>query len=169
MTAVQRYAPSVLSFLVLVLAGVQAAVAVGLSPVAVGQLVVLALTTATTWLVPLVGGRWRGKVKTGLELVGVAVTLALPFVATGTITWADGLLVAVAFIKALGAELGVQMRVDTQSEPSPMTVNVIPQQRLSEQEIATVAASSVSPVSRGRVDFLLASDDDDDEPKHRAD
>lgn len=122
MTAVQRYAPSVLSFLVLLLGGVQAAVAVGLSPVAVAQLVVLALTTAATWLVPLVGGRWRGKVKTGLELLGVAITLALPFIATGTITWADGLLVAVALIKALGAELGVQIRTD---KPAPLPVQQV--------------------------------------------
>lgn len=113
MGALQRFAPSVLSFLVLVVGGIQAAVAAGpLNGVTIAQLVVLAATTFTTWLVPLLGERWRGKVKTGLELLGVAITLALPFIATGTITWAEGLLVVVAFIKAGAAELGVQIRLE---------------------------------------------------------
>lgn len=112
-TTIQRFAPSILSFLVLVVGGVQAAVAAGpLTGVTIAQLVVLGITTFTTWLAPLIGERWRGKVKTGLELAGVAVTLAIPFIASGTITWAEGLLVVVAFIKAGAAELGVQIRLD---------------------------------------------------------
>lgn len=112
-TALQRYAPSVLTFLVLVVGGLQAAVASGpLTPVVIAQLAILAITSFTTWLVPLVGGRWRGALKTGLELVGVAITVALPFIATGTITSAEVLLVVVAVIKAGAAELGVQIRTD---------------------------------------------------------
>ena len=113
MSAVKNFAPSVLSFLVLVIGAVQVAVASGpIDGVTIAQLVVLTITTFTTWLAPLIGERWRGKVKTGLELAGVAVTLAIPFIASGTITWAEGLLVAVAFIKAGAAELGVQIRLD---------------------------------------------------------
>ena len=122
----QRFAPSVLSFLVLVVGGVQVAVAAGpITPVVLAQLVVLVLTTFTTWLVPLVGTRWRGKVKTGVELLGVAVTLALPFIATGAITWSQLLLVLVAFIKAGAAELGVQMRTEPVVAPKEGDVFVV--------------------------------------------
>lgn len=115
----QRYAPSVLSFLVLVVGGLQAAVASGpITWVVVAQLAVLILTTATTWLVPLVDSRWRGRAKTGLELVGVVLTLALPYIAAGRISAAEILLVVVAVIKAIGTELGVQLRVDPVS-PAP--------------------------------------------------
>ena len=112
-SALKNYAPSVLSFLVLVIGAVQVAVASGpIDGVTTAQLVVLTITTFTTWLAPLIGERWRGKVKTGLELLGVAITLAIPFIASGTITWAEGLLVAVAFMKAGAAELGVQIRTE---------------------------------------------------------
>lgn len=109
----QRYAPAILSFLVLVIGGLQAAVATGpVTWVVVAQLAVLIVTTATTYLVPLAPTRWRGVAKTGLELLGVVLVLVIPYIAAGRISSAEILLVVVAVIKAVGTELGVQLRTD---------------------------------------------------------
>jgi len=154
-SAVQRYAPSVLSFLVLVFGGLAAAAQTGLDGVTLTQLAVLVITTGTTWLVPLLGDRWRGAAKTGLELVGVALTLAVPFIAAGTITWADGFLVAVALVKAVGTELGVQIRTD---KPAPLLV----------QQVGDVHI--VTSLSQADVDASLVHRFDRvDGPDHRAD
>jgi hypothetical protein len=127
-TALQRFAPSLLTFLVLVVGGLQAAVSQGpITPLVGAQLAVLSITTFTTWLVPLLDIKWRGGFKTGLELVGVAITVALPFIANGTITPAEALLVAVAVIKAGAAELGVQIRTDPKvvtADPVTQVFNV---------------------------------------------
>lgn len=122
-TTAKRYAPSVLSFLVLVVGGLQATVATGaVTWVALAQFAVLVVTTATTWLVPLVDGPWRGRLKTGLELLGVVIVLVLPYIATGRITPAEALLVAVALIKAVGAQLGVLIRTDPVPPTAPIEV-----------------------------------------------
>jgi hypothetical protein len=122
-TALQRYAPSVLSFLVLVVGGLQAVVAEGpVTWVALAQLAVLTATSATTWLVPLAGPRWRGAAKVGLEILGAVVTLALPFIAAGGITPAEALLVAVAVIKVVASQLGVAIRLDPTPPAAPIKV-----------------------------------------------
>lgn len=181
-TILQRYAPSVLSFLVLVIGGIQAAVAAGpLNGVTIAQLVVLTITTFTTWLAPLIGERWQGKVKTGLELAGVAITLALPFIATGTITWAEALLVAVAFIKAGAAELGVQIRLDPIVAPnvgSAYVVTNLPEsdttQAVADAVHRTVAADPKLAAMFESAGIVPPSDEpapaaDTDGPDHRAD
>lgn len=156
-TAIKNFAPSVLSFLVLVVGAVQVAVASGpLDGVTIAQLVVLTITTFTTWLAPLLGERWRGKVKTGLELVGVAVTLAIPFIASGTITWAEGLLVVVAFMKAGAAELGVQIRTEPVEAPVVRTesgpvfnISTLDADRAADM-ISKVVARPAAPEHRGK-------------------
>lgn len=112
-TTVQKYAPALLSFVVLVVGGLQAAVAAGpLTWVVLVQLAILTATTASTYLAPLAGERWRGAIKTGLEILGVVLVLVLPYVALGRITPAEVLLVIVAIIKAAAAQLGVIIRTD---------------------------------------------------------
>lgn len=120
-TTAQKYAPALLSFVVLVVGGLQAAVAAGpLTWVVLVQLAILTVTTGSTYLAPLVGEKWRGAFKTGLELVGVVLVLALPYVALGRITPAEVLLVVVAVIKAGAAQLGVVIRTDPTIAPAVM-------------------------------------------------
>lgn len=140
-TTLNRYAPALLSFLVLVFGGLQAAVASGpLTWVVLAQLAVLTLTTATTYLVPLVGETWRGKVKTGVELVGVVLVLLLPYIAVGRITAAEVLLVAVAVIKAGAAQLGVIIRTDpVPLVEAPQAGNVFHVTTLTREEAVEVA------------------------------
>lgn len=117
-TTLKRYAPSVLSFLVLVVGGLQAVIATGVTPVAIAQLGVLVLTTFTTWLVPLVDAPWRGRLKTGAELVGVVIVIALPYIAAGGITTAEVLVAVIAVMKAGAAQFGVEIRTDPKLAPA---------------------------------------------------
>lgn len=114
----QRYAPALISFAVLVFGAIQTAAATGpFNLVVILQLVALAVGTGSTYFLPLVDTKWQGAFKTGVELVTTAVALVLPFAVVGHITGPQILLVIVGLIKAIGAQLGVAIRVDPQVAP----------------------------------------------------
>jgi hypothetical protein len=140
-TTINRYAPALLSFAVLVIGGVQVALEAGpISWVILAQLLVMTVTTATTYLAPLVGEQWRGKVKTGLEILGVVITLALPYIAAGKITPAEVLLVLVAVLKAGATQLGIIIRTDPEPVIATQAGNVFHVTTLTRQEAIDVAA-----------------------------
>lgn len=75
------------------------------------QLAILTVTSISTYLLPVVPGRWSGALKTGTEVVGAILAAAAPFVLVGHITGAQIAVVILAALKALGTELGVAARV----------------------------------------------------------
>lgn len=105
-----RYAAAVISILITV-AGAVAALNDVSWPIIV-QLGILTITSFTTYALPLVPARWAGAAKTGLEVVGAILTAIVPFVIAGHITGPQIALVLLAALKALGAEVGVQARLD---------------------------------------------------------
>jgi hypothetical protein len=101
----QKYAPTIFSALVLVLGGLQALTASHFGIVPDLVFAALVLTTLTTF-------RFTGWWKVGLEVAGVLVAVALPFAITGSLTPANGFLIAVAVVKALATQFGVLIRSD---------------------------------------------------------
>ena len=105
-----RYAAAIISVLITVIGAVAALNDVSW-PIIV-QLAILTLTSFTTYLLPLVPAKWAGAAKTGLEILGAILTAIVPFVLAGHITGPQVALVLLAALKALGAEVGVQARVN---------------------------------------------------------
>ncbi|MBT2502968.1 hypothetical protein [Curtobacterium sp. ISL-83] len=103
-TLLQKYAPALLSALVLVVPAVDV-LAKNPTPIAVLQFLALVVTTATTF-------QLRSPWKQTAEWVGVGVAAVLPLAITGEVTWANWALVAVAVVKAAAAHLGVAIRKD---------------------------------------------------------
>ncbi|MBF4574664.1 hypothetical protein [Frondihabitans sp. VKM Ac-2883] len=145
----QRYAPALISFAVLVFGAVQTAAATGpFNLVVILQLVALAVGTGSTYFLPLVDTKWQGAFKTGVELVTTAVALVLPFAIVGHITGPQILLVIVGLIKAIGAQLGVAIRVDPQVAPAAadgaFDVSTLPVAEVETEDHAVQASSSVA-------------------------
>lgn len=80
------------------------------SPVALVQLALLAASAIGVYLLPLLPGRWRAGLKTGLDVLAAILTAAVPFVIAGHITAMQLAIVVLAALKALGTEIGVQLR-----------------------------------------------------------
>lgn len=103
-----------LSFLVVVLTAVQGLKDFGL--ISDLQLAALIISTFVVIVVPLVKVRWAGALKTGLDLGGAAIVIAIPFIAlwiAGTPVTKDAImLMIIAFVKAGATEFGVQIRTD---------------------------------------------------------
>ena len=112
MSVFQKYATAIFSLAVLVIGALQVAVATGITPTAIAQLVVLALGGVITYLVPLVPGKWSGVLKTGIAILAAVIVLVIPYITAGTITLDQILLVVVGAINAAATQLGVNIRKD---------------------------------------------------------
>lgn len=159
-TLLQKYAPTILSTLVLILPAADV-LAKNPTPVAVLQFVALITTSLTTFALV---APW----KQVAEWVGVVVAAVLPLAITGELTWANWALVAVAVVKAAATHLGVGLRKDATVAPAPSSKTYAP------SFVATTIPASALPPT----DALVAGDGlsdpanttvaDDDEPKHRS-
>jgi len=112
MSVFQKYATAIFSLAVLVIGGLQVAVATGITPTAIAQLVVLALGGVITYVVPLVPGKWSGVLKTGIAILAAVIVLVIPYITAGHITLDQILLVVVGAINAAATQLGVNIRKD---------------------------------------------------------
>jgi len=112
MSVFQKYATAIFSLAVLVIGALQVAVATGITPTAIAQLVVLALGGVITYVVPLVPGKWAGLLKTGIAILAAVIVLVIPYITAGTITLDQILLVVVGAINAAATQLGVNIRKD---------------------------------------------------------
>jgi hypothetical protein len=106
-----KYEAAVLSIIITVLGAVAAlnhfawaeAVQVG----------VLTVTAITTYLLPLVQGRYQGILKVGLEVVGTIFIWLYPLVVQGgQLTGGEVILGLLAIAKVLGTHVGVASRLD---------------------------------------------------------
>jgi len=112
MSVFQKYATAIFSLAVLVIGALQVAVATGITPTAIAQLVVLTLGGVITYVVPLVPGKWAGLLKTGIAILAAVIVLVIPYITAGTITLDQILLVVVGAINAAATQLGVNIRKD---------------------------------------------------------
>jgi len=112
MSVFQKYATAIFSLAVLVIGALQVAVATGITPTAIAQLIVLALGGVITYVVPLVPGKWAGLLKTGIAILAAVIVLVIPYITAGHITLDQILLVVVGAINAAATQLGVNIRKD---------------------------------------------------------
>lgn len=110
-TVVKKYGAGIFGLLIVTLTAVS-----GLqdfSLVSILQLVALFLSTVVSvGIVGLLPGKWPGGVKTGVDLLGAAIALVLPYAVQGHITWNEIVLVIIGVIKAAATEFGVAIRTD---------------------------------------------------------
>lgn len=78
------------------------------------QLVLVALGAVAAYIVPVLPGGWRGGVKVGAVILAAVLTAAVPFLLGGWSLEAV-VIVILAGINALAAQLGVAVRVDAES------------------------------------------------------
>lgn len=129
-TILQKYAPILLPFFVLVIGGTQAAFPANGEPINwanVLQFAILVVGAIGTYLVKLTQGKWQGSLKTGLAIIATVLSALVPFVVPGGFasdaTWQ---LIFVGVLNALSTELGVVIRTtDVNSSgttPDPASV-----------------------------------------------
>jgi hypothetical protein len=150
----QKYAPAIFTFLTLVFGGLQAASSSGFGVVVSLQFAVLIVTSATTYVLPILTRfRWSGALKTGLEILGVVATVLIPFAVNGSITRDQVLLIAVAVIKALATEFGVQIRTaDLSPIAAAKSTGVFDISSLTPLDEATTPDPALVPVDAGSAD-----------------
>lgn len=110
-TVIKKYGAGVASFIILVLTAI--------SPITVWNLVsilqlvsLIASSILSVRVLDLLPGKWPGAFKTGVDLLGAAVALILPYAISGHITQSEIILVIVGVIKAAATEFGVIIRTD---------------------------------------------------------
>jgi hypothetical protein len=142
-SVIKKYGAGIGGFLIVVLTAVSAVKEFDLATIL--QLVALtASTVVSVGLVGLLKGKWPGAVKTGVDLLGAAIALVLPFAIAGFITWDQVLLVIIGFIKAAATEFGVQIRTDSVLTGEPGSVVDLPAVAASETKVNPV----VTPASQ---------------------
>lgn len=129
----KKYAPAIFSALIAIGVGSEGLKAVGLNLTSGLQFAALVASTILVFIVPLTSSKWQGALKTGLEVVSVAATVAIPFIVDGKIDKSQWVLVGVAVLKALATEFGVQIRTDVVdggtvdlSSPSVASITSVP-------------------------------------------
>lgn len=108
------YLTPILQFLILVGGGLQVAVNDGAITEAEGwQFVVLTLGAIASFIVPLSRGKWPALLKVLVAAASGAAVLVVDLIAAGGFEWnvSTGLLVAVAALNALAAEVGTDARL----------------------------------------------------------
>lgn len=155
-TLLQKYAPTILSAVVLLVPAADI-LAKNPTPIALLQFALLVVTTATTW--GLVAP-W----KQIAEWAGVVLAAVLPLALSGDITWANWAFVVVAVVKALAAHLGVAVRKDDTIDARETTGVPI---------VTSLPAAALPPtdalvVGDGLADPRNTHVPESDEPKHLA-
>jgi hypothetical protein len=153
-TLLQKYAPTILSALVLVIPAVDV-LAKNPTPIAVIQFLALLASTVTTYRLP---APW----KQIAEWVGVVVAAVLPLALSGDITWANWAFVIVAIVKALAAHLGVVVRRDDTIDAHESTGVPI----VTSLPAAALPATDALVVGDGLADPRNTQIPDTDQPKH---
>lgn len=110
MTA-NKYTTALLQFVLVLITAVQAALTGGLDTVEMWQLVALGVAAVGTYFLPLVQGPWAGALKVGVAVVGAAIAAVIPLV-NGVWTGETFIIVLLAALNALAAQIGVSVRID---------------------------------------------------------
>lgn len=114
------------------------------------QFLALVISTVVVIIVPLVKGKWAGALKTGLDIVGAALVVVIPFIASwasgAPLTRQDFALMIIAVLKAGATELGIQIRTDWgAATPSKLIdAGVAPSDAVSPTPIITSLPASTS-------------------------
>lgn len=146
-TVIQKYAPVIASALILIVPAVDV---LAKNPTLVGVLQFVALVAATVATFKL-----RAPYKQVAEWVGVVVAAILPLAITGTLTWENWALVAVAVVKALATHLGVAIRKDD-DVAAPLQPAVI--DTIQFEDPADTSAAVAFEATPGSGDALVAGD-----------
>lgn len=117
-TIFQRWGSGIVSFLIAIATGVSALSLTPFSWIVLWQLIPIVVTGSLTWLIPLASGKWKGAFKTGLDILSLIAVIILPFAISGTWTRANIILIAIALLKGVATEIGVQIRLDPVVAPS---------------------------------------------------
>lgn len=111
--AAQQWATALLTFVVTVVTALAAAALGPFTATVVVGLVVVILQSVVATFVPLVKGAWAGLLKVGIPVV-LAVLYALVPLLTGTPwTFGNTLILILAGVNALAAQLGIAIRKTT--------------------------------------------------------
>ena len=114
-TILQKYAPILLPFLILVVGGLQTAFPQDepINWVNVLQFAILVVGAIGTYLVRLLPSGWQGALKTGIAIIATILAALVPFVVPGGFASdASWQLILVGVFQALTTELGVAIRTD---------------------------------------------------------
>lgn len=114
---IQKYGAALISIALVAFGFLKSAFRDDLDAAEVWQLVALVAGAVLTFLVPLVGGRWAGLLKTGAAAVAAAATAIVPFALQGYLTPEQWTIVILAVLTVLGVEVGVQARVSEVKAP----------------------------------------------------
>lgn len=170
-TLVQKYAPLILSGLVLIIPAVNV-LAQNPSPVTLLQFLALLATTIAVY--PL-----RAPWKQVAEVVGVIAAGLIPLAVGGQLTWANWALVGVAIVKVVATHLGVVLRQDPVTD-APIPTVMAPQVVVAapaEDHAAAILEEVRARMASGSEDRLedddalgvdLAADEDDTPGRHEA-
>ncbi|MWV50052.1 hypothetical protein GRS96_12310 [Rathayibacter sp. VKM Ac-2803] len=136
---IRNYLAALLPGLILLVASLQAALDdQTVDQTEAGQLLALLAGVITTYLVPLLRGRWAGGLKTGAAILAAIATLILPLILG--FTPQDLVIVIYAALSALATEIGAKVREDGQRdgrhEAKPVTVNITAAPGTSESALA---------------------------------
>lgn len=126
MTA-NKYTAAMLQFILVLVTALQASLSGGLDTVEIWQLVALAVASVGTFFLPLVAGPWAGALKTGVAVLGAIVAAIIPLV-NGVWSSEASIIVVLAALNALAAQIGVSVRLDEVKAQlaAPEVSNVIP-------------------------------------------
>lgn len=111
-TVLKKYGAGLFSLVILILTAVAPITVWNL--VSVLQLASLVLSSIlSVGVLGLLPGKWPGGLKTGIDILGAAVALVLPFAIQGHISQSEIILVVIGVIKAAATEFGVVIRTDS--------------------------------------------------------
>jgi len=109
-----KYLAALLHISIVLVTSVTAAFDQPFTLTSVIQIATLVAGSIVTYLVPLLGSGWQSAIKTGVGLLTAAVAALTPLLVNGSITPQNIFVVIGAVLAALGTELGVNVRVDSQ-------------------------------------------------------
>jgi hypothetical protein len=145
---IKHYGVGVFSFFITILTAVQTMNHFGVIDIL--QVAALAVSTFVVIIVPLLKGGWAGGLKTGLDLLGGAIVIAIPFVgqavAGTSVTGPQIVIMVLAFLKVAATEFGVQIRTDWGATP-PSALTDVPGGRHASVAVAVPVTSA--PISSG--------------------
>lgn len=107
-----KYTAALLQFVLILVTAFQAAISNGLTTTEAWQLVALGIAAVGTYFLPLVTGPWAGALKVGIAVLGAVVAAIIPLV-LGQWTAETFIIVMLAGLNALAAQIGVSARMDS--------------------------------------------------------
>lgn len=136
-TPVKKYLAALLPGIIILFGGLQTALAdERIDATEGGQLLALTAGVLLTYVVPIVGGKWAGLLKTGSAILAAVATLIIPLVLG--FSWQSLVIFALAALSALATEIGVQVR---ESKPAQAPVSTFVQNVIASDDTVTAAAA----------------------------